>query len=228
MPSFESRRCTPSFTPYIYSEAELKRLLAAVPAATGHTRCGIHADTLRTFVLLLYGAGLRRGEARRLKVEDVDLHRSLLHIKETKFFKTRIVPISACLSEVLMAFVAKHHGRRSRDGEDLLFSQKDGTPLNDAVVTEAFRRLRTLAGIKRDGGARNQPRLHDLRHSAAVHRVTSWYRSGADVNDLLPKLATYLGHKNLAGTQHYLTMTEELLAEASRRFEAFARGGCHD
>jgi integrase/recombinase XerD len=73
MPSFESRRCTPSFTPYIYSEAELKRLLAAVPAATGHTRCGIHADTLRTFVLLLYGAGLRRGEARRLKVEDVDL-----------------------------------------------------------------------------------------------------------------------------------------------------------
>ena len=206
----------------------VKRLLAAVPAATGHTRCGIHADTLRTFVLLLYGAGLRRGEARRLKVEDVDLHRSLLHIKETKFFKTRIVPISACLSEVLMAFVAKHHGRRSRDGEDLLFSQKDGTPLNDAVVTEAFRRLRTIAGIKRDGGARNQPRLHDLRHTAAVHRVTSWYRSGADVNDLLPKLATYLGHKNLAGTQHYLTMTEELLAEASRRFEAFARGGCHD
>ena len=96
-----------------------------------------------------------------------------------------------------MAFVAKHRGRRSRDGEDLLFSQKDGTPLNDAVVTEAFRRLRTLAGIKRDGGARNQPRLHDLRHSAAVHRVTSWYRSGADLNDLLPKLATYLGHKNL-------------------------------
>jgi integrase len=179
-------------------------------------------------VLLLYGAGLRRGEARRLKVEDVDLHRSLLHIKETKFFKTRIVPISACLSEVLMAFVAKHHGRRSRDGEDLLFSQKDGTPLNDAVVTEAFRRLRTLAGIKRDGGARNQPRLHDLRHSAAVHRVTSWYRSGVDVNDLLPKLATYLGHKNLAGTQRYLTMTDELLAEASRRFETFARGGRHD
>lgn len=227
LPSFERKRGASSFTPYIYSEAELKRILAAVPAATGHTRCGIDADTLRTFVLLLYGAGLRRGEARRLKVEDVDLQRSLLHIKETKFFKTRIVPISACLSKVLMAFVAKHHGRRSRD-DDLLFSQKDGTPLNDAVVTEAFRRVRALAGITRDGGARNQPRLHDLRHSAAVHRVTSWYRSGADLNDLLPKLATYLGHKNLSGTQRYLTMTEELLAEASRRFEAFAQGGRHD
>ena len=228
MPSFERTRGASSFTPYIYSEAELKRILAAVPAATGHGRCVIRADTLRTFVLLLYGAGLRRGEARRLKVEDVDLHRSLLHIKDTKFFKTRIVPISACLTKVLSAFVAKHHGRRSKGCEELLFGQKDGTPLNDAVVTEAFRRLRTHAGIKRDGGARNQPRLHDLRHSAAVHRVTSWYRSGADVNDLLPKLSTYLGHKNLAGTQRYLTMTEELLAEASRRFEAFAQGGCHD
>jgi integrase/recombinase XerD len=227
LPSFERTRGAPSFTPYIYSEADLKRILAAVPAATG-PRCGIDADTLRTFLLLLYGAGLRRGEARRLKVEDVDLHRSLLHIKGTKFFKTRIVPISASLSNVLKAFVAKHRGRHSRDGEDLLFSEKDGTPLADAVVTEAFRRLRTLAGIKRDGGARNQPRLHDLRHSAAVHRVTSWYRSGADLNDLLPKLATYLGHKNLSGTQRYLTMTEELLAEAGRRFEVFARGGRYD
>jgi integrase len=228
MPSFERTRGASPFTPYIYSEAELKRILAAVPAATGHGRCGIRADTLRTFVLLLYGAGLRRGEARRLKVEDVDLHRSLLHIKDTKFFKARIVPISACLTKVLSAFVAKHHGPCSRGGEELVFSQKDGTPLNDAVVTEAFRRLRMQAGIKRDGGARNQPRLHDLRHTAAVHRVTSWYRSGADVNDLLPKLSTYLGHKNLAGTQRYLTMTEELLAEASRRFEAFAQGGGHD
>jgi integrase len=151
MPSFERKRGAPSFTPYIYSEAELKRILAAVPAATG-PRCGIDADTLRTFVLLLYGAGLRRGEARRLKVEDVDLHRSLLHIKETKFFKTRIVPISTSLSKVLKAFVAKHRGRHPRDGEDLLLSRKDGTPLTDAMVTEAFRRLRTLAGIKRDGG----------------------------------------------------------------------------
>jgi integrase/recombinase XerD len=227
MPSFERRRGSSSFTPYIYSEAELKRILAAVPAATGHVLCGIDADSLRTFVLLLYGAGLRRGEARRLKVEDVDLHRSLLHIKGTKFFKTRIVPISSCLSKVLKAFLATHRSRPARDG-DLLFSQKDGTPLSDAVVSVAFRRLRAIAGIKRDGGARHQPRLHDLRHSAAVHRVTSWYRSGADLNDLLPKLATYLGHKDLSGTQRYLTMTEELLAEASRRFEAFAQGGRHD
>jgi integrase/recombinase XerD len=103
-----------------------------------------------------------------------------------------------------------------------------GTPLTDPAIGAAFRRLRAIAGIKRDGGPRNQPRLHDLRHSAAVHRVTSWYRSGADLNDLLPKLATYLGHKDLSGTQRYLTMTEELLAEASRASRHLRGGGRHD
>jgi len=227
MPRFERKRSAASFTPYIFSEAELKRLLAAVPAASG-PRSEIDADTLRTFVLLLYGAGLRRGEARRLEIADVDLPQSLLHIRGTKFFKTRLVPISTRLSALLKGFVANHYTRRARDGDDLLFCKRDGTPLTDSAIGAAFRRLRTIAGIKRDGGARNQPRLHDLRHTAAVHRVTYWYRVGADLNDLLPKLATYLGHKDLSGTQRYLTMTEELLAEASRRFEAFAQGGRHD
>jgi integrase len=89
MPSCERKRGAASYTPYIYSEAELKRLLAAVPAATG-SRSDIDSDTLRTLLLLLYGAGLRRGEARRLKVEDVDVPQSLIHIRGTKFFKTRI------------------------------------------------------------------------------------------------------------------------------------------
>lgn len=224
MPSFERKHSATSFTPYIFSDAELKRLLAAVPAASG-PRSEIDADTLRTFVLLLYGAGLRRGEARRLKVSDVDLPRSLLQIRDTKFFKTRIVPVGAGLSAVLKAFVAKHYACPSRDDGDVLFCKRDGTPLTDSAIGAAFRRLRAIAGIKRDGGARNQPRLHDLRHTAAVHRVTSWYRVGADLNDLLPKLATYLGHKDLSGTQRYLTMTEELLTEASSRFEVFAQGG---
>jgi integrase/recombinase XerD len=227
MPSFERRRGASSFTPYIFSEDELKRLLEAVPAASG-PRSEIDADTLRTFVLLTYGAGLRCGEARRLEVTDIDFPRSLLHIRDTKFFKTRIVPISATLSAVLKAFVVKYHSYRSRDGSDSLFCKRDGTPLTCSAISAAFHRLRAIAGIKRDGGARNQPRLHDLRHAAAVHRVISWYRAGADLNDLLPKLATYLGHKDLSGTQRYLTMTEELLAEASRRFEAFAQGGHHD
>jgi site-specific recombinase XerD len=82
--------------------------------------------------------------------------------------------------------------------------------------------------VKRDDGCRFQPRLHDLRHAYAVHRVVTWYQQGADVQHLLPQLATYLGHLHIAATQRYLTMTPELLREASRRFERYAWEGHHE
>jgi integrase/recombinase XerD len=227
VPRCTGKRGSSSYAPYIYREAELKRLLEAVPAATG-IRSDIDANTLRAFVLLLYGAGLRRGEAMRLKIGDVDVPQSLLHIRGTKFFKTRIVPLSTSLAPVLRTFLAKRRGRHPMGADSGLFCKRNGEPLSNSSISSAFRRLRTAAGVRRDGGARNQPRLHDLRHSAAVHRVTAWYRCGADLNDLLPKLATYLDHKDLSGTQRYLTMTQELLTEASLRFEAFARGSHHD
>jgi site-specific recombinase XerD len=225
MPSCTHKRRASSYTPYIYSEAELKRLLAAIPAAAG-PHADIDADTLRTFLLLLYGAALRCGEAMRLKIEDVDVSQSLIHVRGTKFFKTRIVPLSGSLNTVIAAFVGRRRYQHLEGSS--LFSKRDGTDLTASALCAAFRRLRTIAGVQRDGGARNQPRMHDLRHSAAVHRVTAWYRDGADLNDLLPKLATYLGHKDLSGTQRYLTMTQELLGEASRRFQAFAQGARHD
>jgi len=222
MPKPPRMRGDSSYTPYIYSEVELKRLLTAIPAATASPGCVIDADTLRTFLLLLYGAALRRGEALRLKLGDVDVAQSLIHIRGTKFFKTRIVPLNTSLNGVIRAFVSRRGKRYSVNDESPLFSTLDGRPLSNTTISTTFRRLRTIAGIRRDGSARNQPRMHDLRHSAAVHRVIAWYRSDADLNDLLPKLATYLGHGALSGTQRYLTMTQELLAEAGRRFEAFA------
>jgi len=228
MPSRRRKRICPIYAPYIYSEAELKRLLAAVPAATAASRYMIDADTLRMFLLLLYGTGLRRGEAMRLKMEDIDIEQSLLHVRQTKFFKTRIVPLSDSLTGVLRAFIARAGNTQAADSESRLLSSRDGTPLCSTTLGVAFRRLREIASIRRDGGPRNQPRIHDLRHTAAVHRVTAWYRSDADLNDLLPKLATYLGHAGLSGTQRYLTMTQELLAEASCRFEAFSGGQRHD
>jgi integrase/recombinase XerD len=91
-----------------------------------------------------------------------------------------------------------------------------------AIIEYAFRRLRRYAGIHRDDGARYQPRLHDMRHCFAINRLTAWYQQGADVQKLLPQLATYLGHVSIAATQVYLTMTPELLQEASVRFEQYA------
>ena len=100
--------------------------------------------------------------------------------------------------------------------------------MSQSAARSAFRRLRIHAGVRREGGARRQPRLHDLRHAAAVHRLIAWYDSGADVQALLPKLATYLGHVDLAATQRYLTLTPELLRQASQRFEHYAMERNHD
>jgi integrase/recombinase XerD len=226
MPQYMRKLRPSSFTPYIYSDAELKGLLKAVPLACGR-RSHIDGDTLHAFLLLLYGAGLRRSEALHLKLSDFDGPQSLIHVHATKFFKSRIVPMGADVKAVIQAHLAKRCKRGPIDLDSLLFCKRNGEPVTGSAVAAAFRRLRTIAGIRRDGGSRRQPRLHDLRHSAAVHRVIAWYRQGADMNDLLPKLATYLGHNSLSGTQRYLTMTQELLAEASLRFEAFARRGNH-
>jgi integrase/recombinase XerD len=99
---------------------------------------------------------------------------------------------------------------------------RTGASLTRRAAEYAFDRLRRRAGVQRSDGSRYQPRLHDLRHAFAVHRLVSWYRQGADVQRLLPQLATYLGHVHLAATQRYLTLTPELLQQASQRFEAYA------
>ena len=216
----------PAFVPYIYSHEELKRLLDAISACSG--RAPIEDEVLKTLLLLLYGAGLRIGEALALTLAEVNLHQAYLRICETKFFKSRLVPMGKDLTAILTEYVRRRHERHAVPLEAPLFCFYDGSPLSQSAARSAFRRLRIHAGVQRQGGARRQPRLHDLRHTAAVHRLITWYRSGADVQELLPKLATYLGHVDLSATQRYLTMTPELLREASLRFEHYAMEGTHD
>jgi integrase len=98
-------------------------------------------------------------------------------------------------------------------------------PFLSTSSKRAFKQIREHAGLHRQGGPRCQPRLHDLRHSSAVHRLTMWYREGENVQKLLPQLSVYMGHTHLAATQVYLTMTPELLHEASVRFERYATSG---
>ncbi len=213
----------PVFVPYIYSHKELKMLLDAIPTAcSGHTP--MEEEVLRLLFLLLYGTGLRIGEALRLTLDEVDLRQACLYIRGSKFFKSRLVPMGKDLTGVLMGYVLKRRGLQATSVGTPLFCFKNGSPLSQSAVRSAFRRMRSHAGVVRDGGPRHQPRIHDLRHTAAVHRLIAWYRSGKDLQDLLPKLATYLGHSNLSSTQHYLTLTPELLQEASLRFEHYAKG----
>lgn len=213
-----------AFVPYIYSHEELKRLLGTIPA-TCAGRSPIEEDVLRIFLLLLYSTGLRLGEALALTRSDVDLHQAYLHIHGTKFFKSRLVPFGKDLTNLLTGYVFRRHECHNASMDAPLFRFEDGSPLSQSAARNAFRRMRKYAGLWREGGAWRQPRLHDLRHTAAVHRLISWYQSGANLQDMLPKLATYLGHVDLSSTQRYLTMTPELLDLASRRFEQYAIGG---
>jgi integrase/recombinase XerD len=216
----------PALTPYIYTVDELNRLVAA----TATLQPLLISLTLRSLLLLLYGTGMRIGEALSLRLQDVDLAERLLTVHDTKFFKTRLVPIGPRLTEVMSDYLSRRRQLPMASGEaSSFFATHKGIHVDYKVVNKLFCQLRTVAEIRRESTARYQPRIHDIRHTAAVHRVVAWYRAGADVQRLLPQLATYLGHKDIRSTQRYLSMTPELLNEASLRFEHYARPEvCHD
>lgn len=211
--------------PYIYTHEELRRLLAAT--AVLNTRClglkaYLEASTLRTLLRTLYGTGLRIGEALSLTLSDVDLAARLLTVRNSKFFKSRSVPLGPDVTSGLLPYAETRQRFPKPAGKDsVFFSTRMGTPLTRQRIEKNFQKLRILARIHREG-ARYQPRIHDLRHTFAVHRLEAWYREGADVQRLLPCLSTYLGHVNISASQRYLSMTPELLREANRRFEIYA------
>ncbi|MGH9436980.1 MAG: tyrosine-type recombinase/integrase [Terriglobia bacterium] len=215
------------FVPHIYTHQELRRLLGGMAAYQKEFR-KLEPLTFRALLLLLYGAGLRVSEAIHLTCSDVDLADATLMIRQSKFYKTRRIAISPQLHGVLAEYdVDRRRVGHSRRDDAPFFTYKQGEPVERAALEDAFLRLRQHVGVGSQG-KHAQPRLHDLRHSFAVHRVIAWYRSGADVQLLLPGLATHLGHHDLEGTQRYLTMTPELLAEASVRFEKYVGEVAHE
>lgn len=219
----------PQQTPYIYSTSELQRLLDATSVLES-AQSPLQAPMFRTLILLLYGSGLRVSEALGLTLHDVDLERRIITVRNTKFHKTRLVPIGPKLTVELMTFADRRRRLHMPDGEDSrFFASRTGALWNYPRVITLFQRVRRVAGIECPPGELRPPRMHDLRHTAAVHRVIAWYRSGQDVQRLLPQLATYLGHVEISSTQRYLQMTPELLQEAGRRFARYADcGGHHD
>lgn len=216
------------FVPYIYSQDELRRLLMAVATCQRSIHI-IEAPTLRAILLLLYGAGLRVSEGLNLNLDDVDLTLGVLTVQLSKFYKSRLVPIGAQLTKALADYSAWREATHpSTTNNSPFFVSRTGSRVVCITLQNAFNRLRNHTGIHRTDGGRCQPRLHDLRHSFAVHRLVSWYQQGADVQRLLPNLSVYLGHINVASTQVYLTMTPELLQEANARFEKYARREASD
>lgn len=204
------------FAPYIYSVLEIRSILAAARriGPPGSLRPAV----ITTILGLLYSTGLRIGEALKLTLADVDLENQLLTIRETKFNKSRYVPISSTTASQLADFL----GLREKAGfptnaTAAVFVNPSGRAYGTSRVCHVFLAILRDLGLRRPPGARG-PRLHDLRHAFAVTRLALWYRQGENINAKLPLLSTYLGHTTLAGTQVYLHATAELLEKASERF----------
>ena len=165
------------------------------------------SGTFRIFLLTLYATGMRTGEALTLLREDVDVKRRAITIRGGRFNRVRTIPIGPDLCARLRRH--KHNLGRLPVGSPNFFVGKDGKALKENALIVAFRKLRRLAGIERYDGAIYQPRMHDLRATFAVHRLTSWLRQGADVNRLIPALSAYMGQCGLGSSERYLKLTPE-------------------
>jgi len=180
---------------------------------------GISSPRDHALCSLLALNGLRISEALALEFEDVDLKRGVLHIRRTKFRKSRLVPMHPSVTEAMR----RYRVRRDRTSRSTtwFFPGRYGKPLPYTSVRNAFDRLRAKHAW-RSNGALPSPRIHDLRHAFACRRLLAWYRAGVDVDQAIASLSTYLGHGKVTDTYWYLTGTGELLSIAGDRFERFA------
>lgn len=204
--------------PHIYSPADVRRMLD-IARAYPSPRAPLRPSSMYTMLLLAYCAGLRRSELARLDLGDVDLRCGTITIRETKFFKTRILPLPGTVMVELRAYLdARRRARAPQDPQSGLFWHDQGNArYTPAAIAWLLIDILRCAELKPQQG-RTGPRLHDLRHSMVVNRILEWYRSGINPQDRLPFLATYLGHRDINSTLVYITVTQDLLQQASERF----------
>lgn len=201
-------------TPYLYSDAEITNLLAAA----GTLRPSLRAATHQTLFGLLAATGMRLGEAIRLDRADVDIEAALIEVRQSKFNKSRRVPLHPSVVTALEDYQRQRDqlGRASRTPS--FFVSTRGTRLLDVCVHDVFRKLVEQVGLAPRAGS-GRPRIHDLRHTFAVATLRDWYRAGVDVAAKMPLLSAYLGHAHPVSTYWYLQAAPELLALAAERLE---------
>jgi integrase/recombinase XerD len=208
-----------SSQPRIISESDVARLLAATEHLRPSPRSPLRSENLRVGILLLYSAGLRRGELLRLTLGDFNLNEGTLLIRATKFHKTRVIPLSASVSAELCAYLAvRHQSRLPMEAASALIwhGQRGGRGYTGTGFAQNWLVLCRALKIFTTKG--KPPRIHDLRHSFAVQALKRCYLKGEDVQAKLPLLSLYMGHVSVASTHYYLPFVEELRSEASDRF----------
>ena len=206
-------------TPHIYTDAEIAALLQQARCLL--PRHGLLPATYVAYFALLASTGLRLSEACRLTTDDADLDNGILTIRETKFRKSRLVPLHPTTARALRRYADRRDACLAAPRSEYFFRTEQSPRLTLAGVESTFRRLRRRLGWTAQGRTR-QPRIHDLRHTFVVRRLLRWHQEGADVDRKILALATYLGHTGVAHTYWYCTAVPELLATTGQRFERFA------
>jgi integrase len=214
--------------PYIFTEAEIKRLLDAARKFPSHN-APLRPVALHAMITLAYCAGLRLGEIVSLTLGDFDVEAGQLEIRDTKFFKSRRLPLAKGVVNVLRTYLDT---RAAAGAPSMPEAPMWWTPLRRqgyAYGTTEKLLISVLrgAGLKPEQG-QSGPRVHDLRHTFVGHRMMQWYRDGVNPQSQLPHLSTYLGHKDIGSTLVYLNITPELLQQASERYRRFNAGALQE
>ena len=240
-PELACRR-QPYVTPVIMSDAQVARMLSVADTLESCSRSPLRAESMRLAIALLYTTGMRIGELVRLTLQDVEDDGAVLRIRDSKFHKSRLLPLSGSTQVELRRFLERRAAARfdlrgtaallctrrrtckpyapstKRQNAPMTSKRSGSTGYSLIGMQQGITALFAAAGVT-DGQGR-RPRVHDLRHSFAVGALARWYRQGADVQVQLPKLAMYMGHVSIESTAHYLRLTDEVAALASDRFEA--------
>ncbi len=205
--------------PFIYTDEDVLALLAQARRSIPQP---LRAATMETLIGLLAVSGLRVGEALRLDRGDVGWAEGVLHVRHSKFRKSRLVPLAPSTVEALERYAHQRDQLYPNPSGESFFISLRGTRMIYECVWKTFRMLCDAAGVGAGGSVR--PRIHDLRHRFAVRALLGWYRDAVDVQPRLAWLATYMGHRDPRSSYWYLSAAPELLAHAARLLDHHQEG----
>jgi len=208
--------------PYIYGNDEVRRLIKA--AQRLQPPLGLRAATYSAVFALLAVTGMRISEPIGLNQEDVDLIHGILTVYQTKFGKSRLVPIHPSTQKALQQYASLRGRIFPKPETEGFFISEQGTRLTDWTVRSTFVKLSRQIGLRGPHDSYG-PRLHDFRHSFAIKTLLAWYRKGVNVDRHMPELSVYLGHAHVSDTYWYLSAVPELMQLAAMRLEQIQKGG---
>lgn len=215
------RRETSQRVPFLFDKELARKLLEVASTLPDNPYALLRGPTYHMIFALLYGLGLRVGEISRLCRKDVDLQRNLLIIRQTKFSKSRLVPFGPCMANGLQQYIECRERKFGEIEPDDPFFSFRKCPINRHTISRTLHSVLSLIGVDVPEGVA-PPRPHSLRHSFAVGTLLRWYREQKDPTQYLLHLSTFLGHVSPDSTAVYLTITGDMLMEASKRFAQFS------